>query len=198
MTWRAEGDVNEKGEETIYFGTRQTMGDMKLSLHPKWWGYGYTGEFAAARGLDSRNRHISEYDPRSREVAPGWARAAVAVSPSTYFSSRLPVKRSKLVRSYAAPALPLHREWHLFLGEPGVSTPPLVGAIDVGRMVFPSGRMLWIVGADVTLQPSTEQLVSRAAEEICRDPAADWAIASGDRDGVPFFVDLADLRRDPN
>jgi hypothetical protein len=45
LTWRAEGDVNKSGEETIYFGTRQTMGDMKLSLHPGWWGYGYTGEF---------------------------------------------------------------------------------------------------------------------------------------------------------
>jgi hypothetical protein len=66
LTWRAEGSVNKKGEENIYFRTRQTMGDMKLSLHPDWWGYGYTGEFATARGLDPKNRHLSKFDPRGR------------------------------------------------------------------------------------------------------------------------------------
>ena len=100
---------------------------------------------------------------------------------------------------YTAPTPPLHREWHLFIGEPDIPTPTLPGAIDVGRMSFPSGRTLWIVGANGPLKPSTEQLLNKTVEEISRHPALPAqpaAIASGDRDGVPFFVDLADARHD--
>ena len=175
------------------------MGDMKLSLHPDWWGYGYTDEFATARGLDPQNRHLSRFNPRLREVATGWARAAVVVSPSTYFAPGLAVHPSKPVQLYTAPTPPLHREWHLFIGEPGIPAPALTGAIDVGRMSFRSGRTLWIVGADVRLNLNTEQLLNRTVEQSYRHPGPPdhrMMIASGDRDGEPFFVELADARRD--
>jgi len=197
QTWLVKATTNQKNEDSVYIGSRQTMGDMKLSLHEGWWGFGFTGDFAKARGLAPGDRSRIVYEPNQNEVAAGWSRAAVVLTPSTTFSASLVEHTSSHIQWYEAPEPPLHLEWHVFLGEPDVALPTLPGAIDVGRMTVPSGRQVWVVGAEANLLPETEQTIEGAKqmiEAVTPRTTGPLAIASGDRAGVPLHVDLADAQ----
>ena len=62
LTWRIRGTTNKAGKDEVYTGTRQTMGDVKLSLHQADPANGFdnasilafTKEFAEATNLPKR------------------------------------------------------------------------------------------------------------------------------------------------
>lgn len=125
LTWMVKGHTNEPGQDDVYIGTRQTMNDVKLSLHQADAEgreavslLAFTAEFAERVG----EKRTVLYDmAEAPEFAPGWRQAAVILTPSLSFGrfKEKPLKKGETIQWFTEPPLPEHLKFYVVVGEAG-------------------------------------------------------------------------------
>jgi hypothetical protein len=125
LTWMVKGRTNEQGQDEVYIGTRQTMNDVKLTLHQADAGgrkavsrLAFTAEFAERAG---KEREVLYEVAEAPEFAPGWRQAAVILTPSLSFGrfKEKPLKKGKTIQWFTEPPLPEHIKFYVVVGEAG-------------------------------------------------------------------------------
>src|SRR5690625_981554 len=73
--WVVKAHFNQRGQTSVYIGTRRQMGTVKLSMHEGWWQFAFTAE-SISRLPPDVDRQLTKFTPPN-EIARGWRRAAV-------------------------------------------------------------------------------------------------------------------------
>lgn len=145
-TWAAKADTNQRNQDSVYIGTRDSMKDIKLSIHGDYWRLALTK--SAADRLGGVERGTSLYEPTC-EIAPGWRRALAILTPSTVFRPDFEEPKTSdggPVLRLESPRRPLHMRFDVLVADPSAqSDPPETGENQsvVGGVTFASGRRLW-------------------------------------------------------
>lgn len=200
-TWAAKCDTNTRNQDSVYVGTRDSMKDIKLSIHGDFWRLALTEQ--AAERLGGVERETALYPP-TPEIARGWRRALAILTPSTAFRADFEESKTSDGRPIVrleSPRLPWHLRFDLLVADPGAqSDAPMTGTNQsaIGGVTFASGRRLWINA--VPMQLDRDHLAQVAAERriassFLREPGGSsmvWGVFGGD--GLPespFLMDLA-------
>jgi hypothetical protein len=203
LTWRVEGRTNRRGQDEIYIGTRQTMKDVKLSLHQAD-GEGreavsrlaFTAEFSKWTG--GKRTVLCEVD-EAPEFAPGWRQAAVILTASFTFGSfnEKPLAKGEIIQWFAEPPLPDHLKFYVVVGEPGHCDLTLGDHVgEVGHMRLTNDRFVGVVADSRSADAAFAEMVRNDLEKAVNTPGAypfTWQTAAT---GFLFFLDLAVMLTD--
>jgi hypothetical protein len=195
LTWQVIGARNS---DDVYVGARGMMKDQKLSLHESGrWRWAFTQPAAQKYLPPAADALIARFSP-THPVAPGWRHAARIRTPSTTFCPAFDERRPKdrqPIRIFAAPDAPIHLEYHVLIGD--ADAPPLnvEGAFAVGGMPLRSGKWVWVIGTPWEMSEYIERAITAAFDFTAKHPEARAGIATGDVNGVPQLIDLANAQR---
>lgn len=198
LTWMVKGHTNKRGQDEIYIGTRQTMDDIKLSLHQADAEgrepasiLAFTTEFSEREGF-SDNRRIFRM-AEGPEFAPGWRQAAVILTPSFTFGrfNEKPLDEGETIQWFTEPPLPEHLKFYVVVAEAGACDLNLTDHVgEVGYMKLTNGRFVGVVAdsrpADVAFAEITRNDLQKAVNTPGAYPFT-WQAANR----FMFFLDLA-------
>jgi hypothetical protein len=194
LTWSVIGARND---DSVYVGTRSTMHEMKLSLHPNRWRMAFTDQAASNHVEEGQDRVLTRWTVPA-EMAPGWRLAGVIFTPSTTFREGFDEPRtsdSRPILWFPAPPPPEHLRFYVLLGEPdapGLTVNNVIG--DVGRMTLKSGRRVWVVADVITMTDEHQQAVDNIRDQmVCQADSKSLGWAWGEVEGAPNLLDLASV-----
>lgn len=197
LTWQVIGARNS---DDVYVGARGMMKDQKLSLHKSGvWRWAFT-QPAAQKYLPPGDDPLVRRYPATDPIAPGWRHAARIRTPSTTFCPAFDEPRPKdrqPIRFFKAPdsPSPLHLEYHVLIGDAGAAPLNAGPMFVVGGMPLTSGKWVWVIGTLWEMTDYTEQAITAIFDLAAQHPEARAGIATGDINGVPQLIDLANIQR---
>lgn len=195
LTWSVIGG----GDGSVYVGTRSTMHDMKLSLHPNRWRMALTDRAARNQLAPDQDRVLTRWEIPA-EMAPGWRLAAVIFTPSTTFREPFDEPSTSDRRPilwFPAPRPPEHLRFYVLLGDPetpdnGLTVNDVIG--DVGRMTLKDGRRVWVIADFITMTDEHQQAIDGIRNRLAgQADAASVGWGWGEVNGAPNLLDLASV-----
>jgi hypothetical protein len=199
-----KGRTNEQGQDEVYIGTRQTMTDVKLSLHQAdakgrkaVSRLAFTAEFAERAGKEREVLYVMAEAP---EFAPGWRQAAVILTPSLSFGrfKEKPLDKRETIQWFTEPPPPEHIQFYVVVAEAGACDLNLTYHIgEVGHMRLANGRFVGVVADSRPADAAFAEIVSKDLEKAFSTPGAypfTWQLANG----FMFFLDLAVMLTTPD
>lgn len=203
LTWSVKGRTNKQGQDDFYIGTRQTMDQIKLTLHQAdAQGRQAVSIFAYTKEAPKpepyrEDRAVFRMD-EAIEFAPGWRQAAVIMTPSFTFGSfsEKPVSKGESIRWFVAPPLPEQLEFYVVVGEVGrCDLPSLTGFVDgrmeeVGQMELGNGRVAMVVANAVSKDARYAAIVRGDLEKAVNTPGAFPFSHAQHGNGFTYFLDL--------
>jgi hypothetical protein len=196
LTWTIQG---AKNRDDVFISSRQTRGNIKLSLHeadaqqdldPSW-NLAWTSEYAAAQNM-ATDRRIYRWN-EAREVAQGWRHAAVILVPTIAFGTHTerPLRGGQTVQWWEAPPAPEQLCFHVYVGDPSRCDLTITDHIgDVGRMTLAGGRCVWVIADSRPANPTVLNIVTDTVQLVRNTPGA-LPFTWHDDGGIPRFLDLA-------
>ena len=204
LTWMVKGRTNEQGQDEVYIGNRQTMNDVKLTLHQAdakgrkaVSRLAFTAEFAARVG---GKREVLYEDAEAPEFTPGWRQAAVILTPTLSFGrfKEKPLDSGEAIQWFTEPPLPEHIKFYVVVGEAGASDLRLTDHIgEVGHLRLANGRFVGVVADSRPADAGFAEMVKNDLEKAVSTPGAypfNWQVANG----FVFFLDLAVMLTTPD
>jgi hypothetical protein len=201
--------------DDVYIAARGLASQLKVSLHPDFWYYGFTSHYV--RGPSSlvptgTDRKISHWE-RPSEFAPGWTRAFTIVVPASELVEPRSGYSGKEVIWIAPPELDGAIHFTVLLSKPGAARgrrgyPTEEGATDstelMTRLDMATGEQVWILANPAPVSDDERAQITRAHEAFARiantaltrldddDPDAMLrALAFADGPDGALFYDLA-------
>jgi hypothetical protein len=199
--------------DDVYIAARSLASQLKVSLHPEFWYFGFTKPYAERNAHtlpDGFDRKRAIWD-RPSEFGPGWTRAFSIVVPATeVVTPPAPYSGSEVVW-FDTPDQGEATHFTVLLSKPEASKgrrgfPSLVGfeleTEFVTRLEMSTGEALWVV-AHVAPTPSDDaeqfEQVRRAVDPALLRPNLEddedfsWRllIFADSPDGAAHFIDLA-------
>lgn len=165
----------------VYLAARSIARDLKVSLHPDYWYFGFT-KHHVERGspvLPADADRKVKYWERPPEFAPGWTRAFSIIVPESELVPQSPYEGVDVVWFSAPP--PAHlTEFTLLLaaadaprpGARGFPVPaPHVGEVElVTRLALGTGETLWVIAHTQPTPPDIAQHIAQLRAWLL----ADW------------------------
>jgi hypothetical protein len=199
-----KGRTNEQGQDEVYIGNRQTMNDVKLTLHQAdakgrkpVSRLAFTAEFAERVGQE---REVLYEMAEAPEFAPGWRQAAIILTPSLSFGrfKEKPLDKGETIQWFTEPPLPEHIKFYVVVGEAGGCTLTLTDHIgEVGHMKLTNGRFVGVVADSRPADDAFAETVRKDLEKAVSTPGSypfTWQPANG----FMFFLDLAVMLTTPD
>jgi hypothetical protein len=196
--------VGSKKSGDLYFGGREIMGDLKLSLH----GSGitrmaWTEAVAGSRVAPDADRVLSRWTA-VESLPNGWVLALRLSIPDSALSPILPpLPEGPSKPTVTLPAAGPGRtvEVRVLLGRPGCGDIRLEGELEeVGRMVLGDGTKVFVTAWSHPATAATEAQLSKVRARALAEGAAERptprAFGWGYEDGsdIPFVLDAGDPR----
>jgi hypothetical protein len=208
LTWRVSGVSNSAGSDDIYVGTRQTMGNVKISLHdvnprtgePPRTILRFTHEFREANQLPNAPLAIIE---QAALVAPGWRHELTIATPSVTFGTFAetpPLKPEETVQWWTPEQPPHEIAFHLYVGDStdraDLTINNHIG--EVAQIPMSNGRCLWIIANSEVMSDEVREAITQHVAGLSTDPTVGHPFTLTQRgDGVPVLLDLAAVHRPP-
>jgi hypothetical protein len=201
--------VNQRGDD-VYIAARGLARDIKVSLHPDYWYYGFTADHVrrGSRLLAPGEDRKKSVWARPTEFSPGWTRAFEIIIPSSeVIDERTPYEGSEAVWFPKPPEGEAARFTVLFSKKDAPrgarGFPAAEGYEDrtefVTRLDLKTGESVWTLAHVAPLAPEERGQLEKArhaANEAIREALADARqprmVGFGDAiDGVRFFYDIS-------
>lgn len=180
----------------VYIGARETLGKVKLSLHPTMWRLAWVKSYAEANLPPEQDRLIRRWMP-TPEIAPGWRSALFILVSSSLLGPPRSEKTPKLgkIAWWPDPGSGGLVSFKLLLGS--AHAPPLLadpGISTVGSAVLSDQRKVHLVAEYGPSGDAFERNVEERRRLVAQEPraAAAWGWSTT-TEGAPLMIDTVGL-----
>lgn len=174
------------------------MAVVKLSIHEGYWRFAFTSE--SIHGLSrGAARQLTRFSPPD-EIASGWRRAAVILTPTPTLGRPHATDESVShddIQWWAAPPHYQHLQFHVFIGEPNADRDVVLKDVvgPVGFIRYGAGHLVSVFASVVVLNSAELKMVAdlraSASIESMKDPVSMLVWGDVVDDGTPHLIDIA-------